>query len=839
MQDTDGDSEEGGTSLTKRIQALRWATLRSRPADAQNFSNTSRLSKSNFPFNGWRLGLLVTFISVALCLCIEVALLAAGVVMARPQNGTGMLYQGSCSRVRYLTIALLLPLNMIGTVLLGASNYIMQCLAAPTRKNVDKAHAAGHFVDIGPSSLQNFSFFPSWKWRLWCVLGLSTIPIHLLLNSVLFASLQANDQGVMVVGPDYLQDTTWDQCSNLTKSDLDEFGTTVSARNTSNAAADFACTLQKNIATNNTGRFTRLDPAACISRYSNVLDGTAGNVALVARESSGHWANIANGTGWDFEILPGLYSTGNLSAVNGTSSGLSFTFNPAAGEGYWNPGPQYNHTFPAPSTLYSGLYGMENDVLWSLSSVRAVWNSFDYQFWSTAQALDFNFSDPKIRWASRWQPTSWLCDPTYTLTGQNCSVSAALTNASKWLVTPKSFEIDYCMSATTDETCTLQYSSTIMITIIACGLIKLVATFITLRTSWKIEQDPTNRELVTLGDAIESFLTVPDPTSVGRCLLDQKAARDFDDLIHPLLYKPEMTLERRIQLAPKRFGPRPLPWHPHNKRWLNVPSKTRWTIFFTLYVALFASSAVTLGVCIGNLSKQNLTSLWSQGIGSINQNTLFANSFFSDVRGPTLLKNALLINSPQLLFSVLYFVYNGLYTCMVSGHEWGKFETEKEGRTLRVSQPKGRQRSSYWLSLPWWFSIPLMGASAVMHWLLSKSLFLVKIDVYDYRGVRAPDRDISACGYSALAIVLVMCMLLVMLVVLGLVGMQRLPTGIPLVGNCSWAISSACHDIAGERDAALKPLRWGVLDPGTADKPGHCSITSREVQNHVEGQIYR
>jgi hypothetical protein len=537
MRDTDEDSGEGRTSLTKRTQALRWATLRSRPADTHNFSNASRLSKSNFPFNGWRLGLLLTFISVALCLCIEVALLTTGVVVARPQNGTGILYQGSCSRVKYLTVVLLLPINMIGTVLAGASNYLMQCLAAPTRKSIDKAHAAGHFVNIGLLSLQNLSFLPGWKGWLWYAVGFSTIPTHLLLNSVLFASLQANDQGVMVVGPGYLQDTTWDQCSNLIRSDYDEPGVAeftgvvselptrpgevnIPSFNTSNAAADFACTLQKNIATDNTGRFTRLDPAACISRYSNVLDGTAGNVALVARESSGHWANIASGTGWDFEILPGLYSTGNLSTVNGTSSGLSFTFDSAAGEGYWNPSPQYNHTYPIPYTLYSGLYGMENDVLWSLSSVHAVWNSFDYQFWSIAQALDFNFSDPKIRWASRWQPAGWLCDPAYTMTGQLCSESAALTNASKWLVTPKFFEIDHCMSETGDETCTLQYSSTVMIIIIVCDFVKLVVTSITLRTSLKIEQDPANRELTTLGDAIESFLTVPDLTSVGRCLLD-------------------------------------------------------------------------------------------------------------------------------------------------------------------------------------------------------------------------------------------------------------------------------------------------------------------------------
>ena len=780
--------------------------------------------------------------------------------MARPQNGTGMLYQGSCSRVKYLTVVLLLPINIIGTVLLGSSNYIMQCLAAPTRKSIDKAHAAGHFVEIGLSSLQHFAFHPSWKGRLWCVVGLSTIPTHLLLNSVLFASLQANDQGVMVVGPGYLQDTTWDQCSNITKSDVDEFGVAeftgdpaefigepamfadgldIPSLNTSNAAADFACTLRKNIATNNTCRFTQLKPAACISKYSDVLDGTAGNVALIAREPSGHWANIANGTGSHFEILPSPNWENSSTVVGTSSSKLFFTFYPAAGFGYWTPGRAYNSTYPVPYTPYPGLYGMENDVLWNLSSVHAVWNSFDYPFWPIAQKLDFNFSHPKITLASRWQPGSWLCDPAYIMTGQHCSASAALTNASRWLVTPKFFEIDHCMSHTTDETCTLQYSSTAMIIIIVCDFIKLVVTFITLRKSLKIEQDPANRELATLGDAIESFLTVPDPTSVGRCLLDQKAARIYDEIPHPSIRNPEtMALERRIQLAPKRFGPRPLPWHPHNKRWLDVPSKTRWTLFFLLYVALFASSAVILGLCIGNLSEQNLTSSWSQGVGSINPNALFTDSFFSDVAGQTFLKDAVLINLPQLLFSVLYFAYNGLYTCMVSGHEWGKFETEKEGRTLRVSEPKGRQRSTYWLSLSWRFSIPPMVASAVMHWLLSRSLFLVKIDVYNYRGVRVPDRDISACGYSVLAIVLVMCMLLVMLVVLGLVGMQRLPSGIPVVGNCSWAISSACHDIAGERDAALKPLRWGVLDPGTADKPGHCSITSRGVQNLVKGQIY-
>jgi hypothetical protein len=123
------------------------------------------------------------------------------------------------------------------------------------------------------------------------------------------------------------------------------------------------------------------------------------------------------------------------------------------------------------------------------------------------------------------------------------------------------------------------------------------------------------------------------------------------------------------------------------------------------------------------------------------------------------------------------------------------------------------QRSTYWLQLPLSYSIPLIITSGVLHWLVGRSLFLVKIDVYGFDGQRETWRDISACGYSSLAILLVMVLLCLMALALGLVGRRRLPPGMPAVGTSSGAISAACHPLDVDRayNAAFRPLMWDVV----------------------------
>ena len=72
--------------------------------------------------------------------------------------------------------------------------------------------------------------------------------------------------------------------------------------------------------------------------------------------------------------------------------------------------------------------------------------------------------------------------------------------------------IDYCLSKCVREHCKLQFSLTIMVVIIVCNMIKTACMTIIL---WKQDPEP----LVTLGDAIASFLDRPDVTTKRNCIV--------------------------------------------------------------------------------------------------------------------------------------------------------------------------------------------------------------------------------------------------------------------------------------------------------------------------------
>lgn len=63
-------------------------------------------------------------------------------------------YEGSCSKVKTTITCIQLAVNILGTLLLGASNVCMQLLCAPTRGEVDAAHPRHKWLDIGISSLR-------------------------------------------------------------------------------------------------------------------------------------------------------------------------------------------------------------------------------------------------------------------------------------------------------------------------------------------------------------------------------------------------------------------------------------------------------------------------------------------------------------------------------------------------------------------------------------------------------------------------------------------------------------------------------------------------------------
>jgi hypothetical protein len=90
------------------------------------------------------------------------------------------LYEGSCSNARSINSGLHVLINILGTLLLGGSNYCMQILLSPTRQEVDKAHSKKLWLDIGVLSIRNLGRISKLRVALWSVLGLTSLSLHLL-----------------------------------------------------------------------------------------------------------------------------------------------------------------------------------------------------------------------------------------------------------------------------------------------------------------------------------------------------------------------------------------------------------------------------------------------------------------------------------------------------------------------------------------------------------------------------------------------------------------------------------------------------------------------------------
>jgi hypothetical protein len=96
------------------------------------------------------------------------------------QGGFAVPMSGLAEEVSWWSSAIHILINALSTLLLAASNYTMQVLSSPTRKDLDKAHAKNEHLDIGVLSLRNLGRIPRRRLLLFIIMGLSSIPIHLL-----------------------------------------------------------------------------------------------------------------------------------------------------------------------------------------------------------------------------------------------------------------------------------------------------------------------------------------------------------------------------------------------------------------------------------------------------------------------------------------------------------------------------------------------------------------------------------------------------------------------------------------------------------------------------------
>jgi hypothetical protein len=95
-------------------------------------------------------------------------------------RGMGALSFGNCSTINTINGAVHLALNIVSSLFLGAGNYCMQTLVAPSRQEMDRAHSKGVSLDIGVPNVKNLRYINRGRVITWALIGMLATLLHLL-----------------------------------------------------------------------------------------------------------------------------------------------------------------------------------------------------------------------------------------------------------------------------------------------------------------------------------------------------------------------------------------------------------------------------------------------------------------------------------------------------------------------------------------------------------------------------------------------------------------------------------------------------------------------------------
>ena len=213
--------------------------------------------------NGYHFGVMCCAWTSAMVLLINLTATIWGVKKFGITDGLGTFQTGDCGSTSRLGFWLHLIINALSTLLLGASNYSMQCLSSPTRSEIDRAHRKYIWLDIGTPSVRNLRSISWSRISLWWALAISSIPLHLFWNSAVLSTLYSRQYYVLVVPNDFPTgipfNTTYDYVSRYPFDN-----------STYQQLASKASVLQ------------RLEPRACLEAYVGSINSNRGDVVLVS-----------------------------------------------------------------------------------------------------------------------------------------------------------------------------------------------------------------------------------------------------------------------------------------------------------------------------------------------------------------------------------------------------------------------------------------------------------------------------------------------------------------------------------------------------------------------------
>jgi hypothetical protein len=145
-----------------------------------SLSSSTQATFCSGPWNGWKRGASFCLGVVTAVLLFNSSITAWATVTFGLSGGIGTIHRNTCDIIKHTGLWLHIGINVLSTMLLGASNYYMQCLCSPTRQEVDKAHAQRMWLDIGIQSMRNLGKISMMRMILWICLAATSIPLHIM-----------------------------------------------------------------------------------------------------------------------------------------------------------------------------------------------------------------------------------------------------------------------------------------------------------------------------------------------------------------------------------------------------------------------------------------------------------------------------------------------------------------------------------------------------------------------------------------------------------------------------------------------------------------------------------
>lgn len=418
-------------------------------------------------------------------------------------------FDGDCGKSSSLNIWLHLLLNACSTGVIASSNFFMQVLSSPTRREVDKAHRQEAALEIGVPSLSNLFYLAWFKGVFWLLFFASTFPIHLFFNSAIFATeykgggfhltiaSEAFIDGAQYLGPGALlwhagapaADVGYSPYYGHLSSPLGGtgYGSVVNASEYFNQSSEVI----KNIdfAAQSSRRWKRLEVPECLSRYvfCNTHDTMRDVVWVVeSHNSPGNFMIPSNHSlGWRWADL--------LAEMDLTEAP------------FWDdhvPMQANNSLWFAANCSTSAFFKLETDTTKGCyqSCSSATGYGSNHFFSSPAESMPSSYTfdflpalgsyDEEELWKMHWPG---LIDQ-----------SAA------------TLDLKYCLAEEISTTCKVGLSNQILLAVLVCLIIKTALCIVVLFTM------PDKDPLVVPGDAVASFIRSPDKFTAGWCTLDRE-----------------------------------------------------------------------------------------------------------------------------------------------------------------------------------------------------------------------------------------------------------------------------------------------------------------------------